>query len=62
VGARGDLALPVAARTMSGIDSGEPVVLVANPSSDVLVIHTAATVAKLLTQCHARLVGGHDDR
>jgi hypothetical protein len=59
---RGDLALPAAARRMCGIGTDQPVVLVAYPAAGLLVVHPAATVARLLADLHHRLaVGGCDD-
>jgi hypothetical protein len=60
---RGDLALPAAARHLCGIDTDQPVVLVAYPAAGLLVVHPVATVARLLAGLHHRLaVGGCDDR
>jgi hypothetical protein len=59
---RGDLALPAAARNMCGIGSDQPVVLAAYPAAGVLVVHPAATLARLLADLHHRLaLGGCDD-
>jgi bifunctional DNA-binding transcriptional regulator/antitoxin component of YhaV-PrlF toxin-antitoxin module len=60
VGRRGELSLPMAARQMCGIVSGLPVLLAVSVPDGTLVIHPAATVAHLLSEFHARLVGGHD--
>jgi len=58
---RGTLALPAAARRMCGIESGPPVVLTAAVHEQVLVIHPAAVVARLLAAHYTDLLGGHDD-
>jgi hypothetical protein len=55
VGGRGDLALPAAPRHLCGIDTDQAVVLAAYPSAGVLVVHPAATVARLLADLHHRL-------
>ncbi|WP_327010747.1 hypothetical protein OHA72_27815 [Dactylosporangium sp. NBC_01737] len=60
VGARGDLALPVAVRQMCAIRTGDLVVLAAERTHDLLIVHPAATVARLLADLHTRLTaGGH---
>jgi len=51
----GVLAVPAAARRMSGLVLGVPVVLAACPAQGVLVVHPAETVLRLLTHHHARL-------
>jgi bifunctional DNA-binding transcriptional regulator/antitoxin component of YhaV-PrlF toxin-antitoxin module len=62
VGSRGVLTLPAAARSMCGIEPGVPVVLLASPAENVLVVHPASTVTRLLAQHHGRLEGDHNDR
>jgi hypothetical protein len=62
VGARGVLRLPAAARSMCAIQPGVPVVLHASPGQNVLVVHPASTITRLLAQHHARLEGDRDDR
>lgn len=57
VGSRAVLTLPAAARSMCGIEPGHPVVLLASPSQNLLVIHPAGTIIRLLVQHHARLEG-----
>jgi hypothetical protein len=57
VGSRGELPLPAAARQMCGIVAGQPVLLAACPSQDLLVIHPARTVAGLLADLHAQAIG-----
>jgi hypothetical protein len=52
---RGDLALPAAARHMCGIGTDPAVVLAAYPSVDLIVVHPACTVARLLADLHCRL-------
>jgi hypothetical protein len=46
---------------MCGLLSGVPVLLAGSPSQQVLVVHSVHTVARLLTEHHARLAagGGH---
>jgi hypothetical protein len=62
VGNRGVLTLPAAARSMCGIDIGPPVVLLASLPQDVVVVHPASTVCRLLAGHHARLGGDGDGR
>ncbi|MFC4063505.1 hypothetical protein [Actinoplanes subglobosus] len=45
VGSRGELTVPVAARTLAGLDADPRVTLVAVPSRDLLVVHRPALVA-----------------
>ncbi|MFG2045475.1 hypothetical protein [Dactylosporangium sp. NPDC048998] len=60
VGARGDLALPVAVRQMCAIGTGDLVVLAAEHTHGLLIVHPAATVARLLADLHTHLTaGGH---
>jgi hypothetical protein len=59
---RGALHLPTAARRMAGICPGPPVVLAASISEQTLVIHPAATVARLLSAHYANLLGGRYER
>jgi hypothetical protein len=58
VGSRGELPLPAAARNMCGIEAGQPVLLAAFPSADLLMIHTARAVAPLLADLYAQMIGG----
>jgi hypothetical protein len=58
VGSRGELPLPVAARRMCRIVVGRPLLLAAFPGHDLLVIHPARTVARLLADLHAEAIGG----
>jgi hypothetical protein len=53
VGGRGELSLPAAARRMCGIAPGMPVLVVACPARDVLVVHPASLVAELLCRWYA---------
>jgi bifunctional DNA-binding transcriptional regulator/antitoxin component of YhaV-PrlF toxin-antitoxin module len=55
VGAHGELALPTTARQLCGMVPRSAVVLAAHPSLDLVVIHPASTVARLLGEFHARL-------
>jgi hypothetical protein len=59
VGSRGELPLPAAARRMCGIVVGQPLLLAALTSHDLLVIHPARTVAELLSDLHAQAIGAH---
>ncbi|WP_432838543.1 hypothetical protein [Dactylosporangium sp. CA-092794] len=61
IGARGDLALPVAVRQMCAVSTGDLVVLAAEPAHHLLIVHPAATVARLLANLHTHLTAdGHD--
>ena len=62
VGCRGDLPLPAAARRLCVLEDGHPVVLAADPPQDLLVVYPMVTLAGLLGDVHARLVGGDHDR
>jgi hypothetical protein len=53
---RGGLPLPATARRMCGIKPGPPVVLAAAVANQVLVIHGAATVARLLAAHYTDLL------
>ena len=57
---RGALPLPAAARRMSGITLGPPVVLAAAVGEQLLIVHSAATVAGLLAMHYTTLIGTHD--
>jgi hypothetical protein len=57
---RGALALPAAARRMCGITLGPPVVLAAAVGEQLLIVHSAATVAGLLAMHYTTLIGIHD--
>lgn len=59
MGGRGELPLPVSARRMCAIVPGQPLLLAALVAHDLLVIHPACTVARLLTDLHAQVIGGH---
>jgi hypothetical protein len=56
VDGRGGLPLPAAARRMCGIEPGPPLVLAAAVAEQVLVIHPAATVARLLAAHYTDLL------
>nr|BFE56516.1 hypothetical protein GCM10020063_010420 [Dactylosporangium thailandense] len=61
IGARGGLSLPVAVRQMCAISAGDLVVLAAEPAHDLLIVHSVATVARLLAGLHTHLTAdGHD--
>ena len=62
LGSRGDLALPVAVRQLSGIDPHHPVVVAAYPARNTLVIHPLDPVTGLLTASHTQLIGDRDAR
>lgn len=62
VGSRGDLPLPANARHMCRIASGQPVLLVAIVTHDLLVVHPVGTVVRLLVDLHSHLTGGGDER
>ena len=59
VGSRGELPLPASARQMCAIAPGQPLLLAALVARDLLVIHPASTVARLLAELHAHVIGGH---
>jgi hypothetical protein len=59
---RSALALPAAARRMCGITSGLPVLLVAAVDEQVLVVHPAASVMRLLAAQYSTLIGTPDVR
>lgn len=58
VGSRKELPLPAAARQMCGIVAGQPLLLAAIPARDLLVIHPAHSVARLLAELHAQALRG----
>ena len=58
VGSRGELPLPAAARKMCGIAAGQPLLLAGFPSADLLMIHAARAVVRLLADLHAQAIGG----
>lgn len=57
IGSRGAVTLPAAARRMCGIDPGPPLVLAAAVAEQLLVVHPAATVARLLAGHYRELTG-----
>jgi hypothetical protein len=59
VGSRGELPLPAGARQMCGIVAGQPVLLAVLTSHDLLVIHPAQTIARLLADLHDQAIGVH---
>ncbi|OKI63418.1 hypothetical protein [Micromonospora sp. CB01531] len=61
VGSRGELPLPTSARQMCAIVPGQPLLLAALVAHDLLVIHPAGTVARLLADLHAQVIGGRGD-
>lgn len=62
VGSRGELPLPAIARQMCAIAPGRPLVLAALVAHDLLVIHPASTIARLLAGLHVQVIGGRRDR
>lgn len=58
---RGAFTLPAAARRMCGIEPGPALVLAAAVQAQVLVVHPAATVARLLAGHYRDLIGIRDD-
>lgn len=54
VGRRGELAVPVSARVSAGLDHEAQVLLVAAPGRAMLLVHSIALVARLLTAHYAR--------
>ncbi|MEQ4306294.1 hypothetical protein ABNF97_33775 [Plantactinospora sp. B6F1] len=58
VGSRGELPLPASVRQMCAIVPGQPLLLAALVAHDLLVIHPASTVMRLLADLHAQVVGG----
>lgn len=58
VGSRGELPLPASARQMCAIVPGQPLLLAVLVAHDLLVIHPASTVARLLTDLHDEAIGG----
>ncbi|HEX5596431.1 MAG TPA: hypothetical protein VFX61_10495 [Micromonosporaceae bacterium] len=59
VGSRGELPLPASARQMCGIVPGQPLLLAVLVAHDLLVIHPAGIVARLLADLHGQVIGGH---
>ncbi|MFI7520622.1 hypothetical protein [Micromonospora globbae] len=57
VGSRGDLPLPANARQLCRIEPGQPVLLAAIVTHDLLVVHPVSTVARLLADLHTQLAG-----
>ena len=56
--ARGELALPASARALSGIRSGEPVLLTADPTHGQLMMYPATAVAALLADLYTGAPAG----
>jgi hypothetical protein len=59
---RGALALPAAARRMCGITIGRPVILLAAVPQQILLVHPAAALARLLAARYTTLMGGRAAR
>jgi hypothetical protein len=62
VGCRGELPLPVSVRQMCAISPGQPLLLAALTAHDLLVIHPASTVTRLLADLHTQITGDRHDR
>ncbi|MCG5465501.1 hypothetical protein MED01_003785 [Micromonospora sp. MED01] len=62
VGSRGELPLPASARQMCRIEPGQPVLLAAFITHDLLVVHPVSTVARRLSNLYCQLAGGDNDR
>lgn len=60
VGSRSELTLPVAARTLAGLDAQALVVLVAVPTRDLLIVHPPQLISRLLAEHYAAQPGIHD--
>lgn len=58
---RGAITLPAADRRMCGIPTGPPVVLLADAPRQLLVVQSAATVARMLIVHQAALIGDSDE-
>jgi hypothetical protein len=57
VTARAQIAVPVASRRLAGIGDGSMVMLAAFPAGQVLVVHPASEIVRLLRRTHARILG-----
>ncbi|MBM0275148.1 hypothetical protein [Micromonospora tarensis] len=57
VGTREELPLPAAARHLCGIATGEPALLAALPRQNRIVVHPSNTIAAVLADLHARILG-----
>jgi hypothetical protein len=58
---RGAIPLPTAARTICGLPTGPPVVLLADVARQVLLVLLAATVTRVLAPHTAALISGSDE-
>lgn len=58
VTSRAQIAVPIAVRRLAGIDSGATVLLAAIIERQIIVVHRAVDVARLLRRAHARILGG----
>lgn len=62
VGCRGELAVPAAARSLIGLTEDVRVVVVATVDPDLLLVHSHATVVRLLAEHYtAQMAGDRDD-
>ncbi|MFI2714265.1 hypothetical protein ACH495_29515 [Micromonospora sp. NPDC018662] len=61
VGSRGDLPLPANARQLCRIEPGQPVLLAAIVTHELLVVHPVSTVVRLLADLHTHLPAAGDD-
>jgi bifunctional DNA-binding transcriptional regulator/antitoxin component of YhaV-PrlF toxin-antitoxin module len=55
---RGEVSVPAATRALSGIGPDESVLLTADTTRGLLVVHPAASMARLLADLHTGLPGG----
>jgi len=62
VTAREQIVVPAAARQLAGIGESDPVLLAALPAGQILIIHPAPEIARLLRRTHARILGGRHGR
>jgi hypothetical protein len=62
IGADRSIVLPVAARRMCAIADRSAVLLAALPEVGLLVVHPIATITRLLSRRHAKIIGGHHGR
>jgi hypothetical protein len=53
---RGAIKLPASLRRLCGIDHGQPLVLAAAVSQQVMVVHTAATITHMLTTHYTHII------
>lgn len=61
VGGRGELTLPVSARTLARLDAEPQVLLVAVPTRDLLIAHPPALMVRLLAEHYGQGPGSVND-